>query len=179
MKRYLGLVLGLALAVSASVSAGEMKSASKWQMQIDGGFDVLASNFNTAVYSGGIGLGVGAGYLVNDNWSFWLNLEDYYLLSNSSGSTNNLVESVLSARYTFSGTSVKPYLSAGLGTFTQIASSGGYTLSSSDFMLQGKGGLIFPAGDHFSFYAEAKVGVILASVTAIDIPITGGVMFDL
>lgn len=120
------------------------------------------------------------GYAINENLSFWLNLTDYYLLSNATGYSTNLVETILSAKYAFGNSSVKPYIAGGLGIFTQIYSSGGASLSASDFMLQGKLGLQFEVTKKMSIYVEGKGGIILASgVTAVDIPVNAGVVFDL
>ena len=136
MKKILVLVICLMLLGLSS----KAMAAGKWQMQVNGGADILASNFSSN-YSVGIGLGLGVGYVVNANWSFWLNSNGYFLPSNITGITAVMHEGVLSAKYTFSGPDVKPYIRAGLGSMTQIISDSNYSLSHSDFMLQGTLGL--------------------------------------
>jgi hypothetical protein len=174
MKKILVLVISLMLlGLSSEAMAG------KWQMQVNGGVDILASNFNPN-YSVGIGIGLGVGYVVNENWSFWLNSNGYLLPSKIADITNIQNEGILSAKYTFSGTGVNPYLRIGLGTYTDIYSVGGFSYSSSNFMLQGTLGLQIPAGDALDFIIETQGGIILATgATAVDIPVNVGLLFGL
>jgi hypothetical protein len=169
----------LFLAALLSMGASMAQAEGKWRLQLGLGPSILASNFNP-IYSVGLGLGAGVGYAVNENWSFWLTSNGYYLPADTPGLTAIMNEAILNARYTFQGSGVNPYAEAGFGLLTQTISSGGYSLSSSDLMLQGGLGLTFPGGDGLDFFIEAEGGLILFDgVTAVDIPITAGVIIDL
>ncbi len=168
-----------ALAALMFVLAPAAQAAGQWKLQLGLGASILASNFSPD-YSVGLGLGAGVGYAVNENWSFWLTSNGYYMPSDIPGITSIMNEAILAARYTFNGAGVNPYVTAGFGTFTQILSDSYYSVSSSDLMLQGCVGLTFPAGKSLDFYVEAKGDLILATgVTAVDIPLNAGVVINL
>jgi hypothetical protein len=161
------------------MGASLAQAEGKWRLQLGLGPSILASNFNP-IYSVGLGLGAGIGYAVNENWSFWLTSNGYFLPADTPGYTTIMNEAILNARHTFQGSGVNPYVEAGFGLLTQSISFGGYTFSSSDMMLQGGVGLTFPGGDFLDFFVEAEAGLILFDgATALDIPITAGVILDL
>jgi len=130
----------------------------------------------------GVGGGFGGAYVVDENWSIWLNLTDYYLLSSLSGVTDMAIETVASGKYTFSGGAgdMKPYLLAGVGLYTEMLSVSGYSASTSNLMAQAGLGLQFPLSNKFDAFIEAKSGFIFATgTTAMDIPINAGVILGL
>lgn len=174
MKKTLFLALGFTLATSLA-SAG----TGKWELQLGGGAEILASGYNPA-YNLGVGLNVAGGYNFTENFSLWLSANGYDLVPPPANATLIVDEVVFSGRYTVSGKGVRPYFLAGIGSCVQIISNDYASLTESDLMAQVGAGIKIPAGNAFSLFAEAKGSFIFfPGETAVGIPINAGVLIGL
>lgn len=181
---------------------GESDPLNNFRIQLGTGADILAQNFDTLQRGYGLG-GTGAiGYKLDESWSFWV-MENIYVFPSwdsnyefEKGTEADLYETIISARYTFGGNFIKPYLTAGFGFFYEACQYGNffknyYYLPGVAQAIQSGLGVeasLFPGT---SAFIEAKGDFVFANaysnyyyftvnhLTAIDIPINVGVILNL
>jgi hypothetical protein len=177
MKRTLAAVLFLLASSALSPARGDEK---KWWMSAGGSLDLLAHGYDTSLYYMGAGGEIGFGLIVAEDLSFWLNITNHYLLSNVTSFTTNGIQSVLSAKYTFAGYEMRPYIRAGAGGYSMVITNAGNISSESSFMAQAGIGAEFPIWDNLSLYSEVQGSIHFPPAgLRVDIPVDVGVIFEL
>jgi hypothetical protein len=177
--------------------SGRDELLSHFRFQMGGGTDFPSQNLNHDFYGFVAGGNAAIGFSFDDHWSLWLSgniysfpeVFSYYGFFQEFQERESLtvLESALSARYTFNGALLRPYLTAGIGSY--------YPFYSNEFipMLQAGAGVQCPLSPGLSAFIESRWDVIFEppiygydygptpspSVTAMDFPVNVGVILDL
>ena len=184
----------------AAKTKGDLFTSGKWMIEGGVGVDFLGQNYNSKLFPVGLGGYLAVGHTLDSHWSLWLS-EDFYDYPPTQSSfiytypdypqysysypiyDAQFWGTVLSARYSFGGSWINPYLFAGPGLF-----GAGDNFYTSALIAQVGLGFQFPVGHDVSMFVESKVNFAfnvsygspdLFGDVSIDVPVNAGVVIDL
>lgn len=166
-----------------SIPSAKTSSGNKGSGDNDRGYsrNLWDISIGPAFGDGGAGFGLGSTYYFPINRSFSVGIASNLYIFTRSQSTpytdldfmSYFVEGVLQVKYSFPGKTIWPFLLAGGGLASSIN-----TVSYSDFygsnsdmtvgfgpMLTAGGGVEFPLGGYVTFFAKARISLILGGTT--------------
>lgn len=153
----------------------------QWFMGFGVGADIPANNWQSAYQVGGGGE-YSLGYDFNRVLAIELDVDDFYFSgTNYVGAVSDDELRLLpTLRLRFSNATVRPYLTAGAGMDVQFQSPPNSSLTEAYFDAAFGFGMEFQIDPSVALFAEGKYNLIFANnVTGSDIPVLGGLRFDL
>lgn len=182
----LSLVVGLfAMGISNPARVGAQVSAdsepSQWFMGFGLGADIPANNWQSAYQVGGGGE-FSFGYDFNRVLALELDVDDFYFSgTNYAGAVSDDELRLLpTLRLRLTNGMVRPYLTAGAGMDVQFQTPPNGSLTEAYFDAAFGLGMEFQVDPSVSLFVEGKYNLIFANnVTGSDIPVLGGLRFDL